>query len=277
MAARTPHFQRLARLTRRAFSSTADGSPPARSASPTSSHLSRRQFLAASTAAALAAPFGRRVSAAGSPRVAIVGAGLAGLTCADRLQALGIIPTVYEAGTRVGGRCSSLRGVFPGQVAELGGEYIDNLHKTMLGYARRFGLATEDVTKLPGEETFFVDGQHYSEADVVAEYRLLVPRLRSDLKTSSGSPTFFAHTPADRALDHLDLATYLATRAADLPLIRQVLTVAYEGEYGLDAAERHDDAGGHRDDEGRHRRQAALHSGKRRCRRAAGIAAIRHG
>lgn len=237
MAARTPHFRRLAQLTRRAFATTSDWSPPARPASPTSARPSRRQFLAASTAAALAAPFARRVSAAAAPRVAIVGAGLAGLACADRLQALGIIPTLYEAGTRVGGRCSSLRGVFPGQVAELGGEYIDNLHKTMLGYARRFGLATEDVTKSPGEETFFVDGQHYSEADVVAEYRLLVPRLRSDLKASSGSPTFFAHSAGDRALDQVDLATYLATRAADLPLIRKVLTVAYEGEYGLDASE----------------------------------------
>lgn len=235
MAARTLHFHRLARLTRLVLSGAPDASLAPRHGMSQPARPSRRQFLAASTAA-LTVPLARSVSAA-SPRVAIVGAGLAGLACADRLQTLGIVPTLYEAGTRVGGRCASLRGVFPGQVAELGGEYIDNLHKTMLGYARRFGLATEDVTKLPGEETFFIDGQHFSESDVVAEYRLLVPRLRADLKTTSGAPTFFAHTAGDRALDQIDLATYLATRAADLPLIRKVLTVAYEGEYGLDAAE----------------------------------------
>ena len=44
---------------------------------------------------------------------------------------------------------------FPGQVVERGGELIDNLHKTMLGYAQRFGLAREDVNKQPGE-VFYV-------------------------------------------------------------------------------------------------------------------------
>lgn len=44
------------------------------------------------------------------------------------------------AHNRVGGRCFSLDGFFPVQVAERGGEFIDNLHKTMLGYAQRFKL-----------------------------------------------------------------------------------------------------------------------------------------
>jgi len=237
MAARTLLFHQLTHLTRRALAAPAAEDSTPRPAASAPDRPSRRRFLAASAATALAAPLAGRLSAAASPRVAIVGAGLAGLTCADRLQTLGIVPTVYEASSRLGGRCSSLRGLFPGQVAELGGEYIDNLHKTMLGFARRFGLPTEDVTKLPGDETFFIDGRHYSESDVVAEYRLLVPRLRDDLKTLSRAPSFFAHTAADRALDRVDLATYLATRAGDLPLIRKVLTVAYEGEYGLDAAE----------------------------------------
>jgi monoamine oxidase len=91
-----------------------------------------------------------------SPSVGIVGAGLAGLACADALASRGIAATVYEAANRVGGRCYSLRGFFPGQVAELGGELIDNPHKTMLGYARRFGLAVEDVVKKSGDVTFGV-------------------------------------------------------------------------------------------------------------------------
>ena len=67
--------------------------------------------------------------------IGIVGAGIAGLACADALAASGVPATVYEAGDRVGGRCWSLRNLFPGQVAERGGEFIDNLHKTMLRYA----------------------------------------------------------------------------------------------------------------------------------------------
>lgn len=229
--ARTPLFSRLTRLL---------SGPPTSVPVAVARHVdgsTRRDFLARAAATA-AVPLAHALRPGStSPRVAIVGAGLAGLTCADRLQSRGLIATVYEARPRGGGRCRSVRGVFPGQVAEHGGEFIDNLHKTMLGYARRFGLALEDVTKSPGEDTFVIDGVTYAEADVVAEYRVLAPRLRADLKTSSGAPTAFDHTDGDVALDHLDLATYLDSRAGDLPLIRKVLTVAYEGEYGLDASE----------------------------------------
>jgi renalase len=41
------------------------------------------------------------------PRVAVVGAGIAGLTCARELCLRGFDPVVFEADDRVGGRCSS--------------------------------------------------------------------------------------------------------------------------------------------------------------------------
>ncbi|BCS33786.1 hypothetical protein TBR22_A30130 [Luteitalea sp. TBR-22] len=230
MPGRSPLFNRLARVMRAAAPTT----PQAPAVTPPSP--SRRAFLA-HTAALAAVAAGGRVSAAGAPRVAIVGAGLAGLLCADRLQSGGIVPVVYEGQARVGGRCRSLRGFFPGQVAELGGELIDTQHKTMLGLANRFGLALEDMGKQPGEETFFFGGTHYTEDEVIAEYRVLAPRMREDMKTSSGAPTAFSSTPGDVALDNTDLATYLATRAADLPLIRALITIAYEGEYGLPASQ----------------------------------------
>jgi monoamine oxidase len=236
MPARTPLFARLARLMHDAHLPT--GHQESAQERPHPMRPTRRAFLAQGVAtAAMLAPLGRVTSATGSPRVAIVGAGLAGLVCADRLQAGGIVPTIYEGQTTVGGRCRSLRGFFPGQVAELGGEFIDTQHKTMLGLANRFNLPLEDVSKQPGEETFFFGGTHYSEADVVEQYRVFAPRMRADLKTTSGAPTFHSHTPGDIALDRIDLATYLATRAGDLPLLRSLLTVAYEGEYGLDAAQ----------------------------------------
>ena len=54
----------------------------------------------------------KRVYAAASPNVGIVGAGLAGLACTDTLRLAGIQATVYEVSTSIGGRCTSLRGVF---------------------------------------------------------------------------------------------------------------------------------------------------------------------
>lgn len=231
MSGRTPLFRSLAKATLRheAAARPGVGSP------------SRRDVLARAIAsAAMVGPVGRLGPAAdapSAPRVAIIGAGLAGLSCADRLQSKGVIARIYEGNTRIGGRCSSLRNLFPGQVAEYGGELIDTPHKTMLGYVNRFNLPLEDLSKLPGEVAYRVDGANVPESAVVAEYRVLESRMRADMKTLSGGPTFFSHTSADVALDQTSLADYLHTRAADLPIIRAVLRVAYEIEYGLDASE----------------------------------------
>jgi monoamine oxidase len=127
-------------------------------------------------------------------RVAIIGAGLAGLACGDELNNNGIHATLYDASNRVGGRCFSLAGFFPGQVAERGGEFIDNLHKTLLGYAKRFNLAVEDVEKEPpGEVFYFFNAQHFPESAVVDEFRHLVAAMRDDLRTV-GQLTADSHT-----------------------------------------------------------------------------------
>jgi monoamine oxidase len=203
---------------------------------------SRRAFLKAVGITA-AAPLAGSVlgGLAAPPRrngtVAIVGAGLAGLVCADRLRARGIAANLYEASDRVGGRCSSLRGFFNGQVAELGGEFIDTTHQTMRQYANEFNLVREDTKDEEGSTLYDFAGANVSEDDVVDEYRILVPRIRDDLQTLSGEPSFFSHTAADVALDTLPLSTWLATRCADLPLVRAALDEAYVAEYGRETSE----------------------------------------
>ncbi len=194
------------------------------------SRLSRRQFLATS-AAGLACP---ALSAAPGPSidVGIVGAGLAGLTCADQLKKKGVAATLYDAATRTGGRCWSLPSFFPGQVAERGGEFIDNLHKTMVGYAREFGFALEDVEKQPGEVRYFFDGRVYPEAVVVEEYRAFVDAMQDDLRSLSGQITADNHTPHDVLLDNTNLREYLETRGAG-SLIKAAVIAAYIAEYGL--------------------------------------------
>jgi monoamine oxidase len=213
--------------------------------------ISRRQFLlgTGATGATLAlgtiTGFPFRVADAkplpSSLSVSIVGAGLAGLACADTLKARGIRASIYEAATRTGGRCWSLRGVFPGQVAERGGELIDNLHKTMLGYAKRFGLALEDVNKQPGEIFYHFAGQRYSEAAVVAEFRDFVSVMRIDLNRLSRVVTATSHTPNDVMLDRTNLLAYLeGHNGAGVPagpLAKAAIIAAYEAEYGLAAEE----------------------------------------
>ena len=168
-------------------------------------------------------------------RAGIVGAGLAGLSCAHQLSAKRILASVYEASDRVGGRCWSLHNLFPGQVAERGGEFIDTTHVTMRGFANAFGLTMEEVTKEPGEVAYYFDGQHYAEAQVVDEFRAFMPAMQADLRTL-GRPTADKFSEADRRLDLTTLSDYLASRGAG-NLIRQVIDVAYTIEYGLEISE----------------------------------------
>lgn len=51
--------------------------------------------------------FHNRLTRQAPPRVAIVGGGFAGLTCARELRLRGCHPVVFEADARLGGRCSS--------------------------------------------------------------------------------------------------------------------------------------------------------------------------
>jgi monoamine oxidase len=246
---RSPLFDTLARSLRIALHagrrrlSTDDALAQAREAAESRAR-SRREFIKTGAAAGALAATGRGALAAPAPNVSvgIVGAGLAGLACADRLRRAGVVATIYEASSRVGGRCFSLGGAFPGpvtfpgQVAERGGEFIDTLHKTMLGYAQAFGLAKEDVAKEPGEVFYFFDGVHHPESAVVDEFRDFVDAMRDDLRDLSNAPDALTHTAADVALDTLSLAEYLDTRGAG-PLIRQAVEAAYLAEYGREIDE----------------------------------------
>src|SRR5206468_4224104 len=112
----------------------------------------------------------RKVRVITTPRIAIVGAGLAGLTCAYRLRQAGVIATVYEGNTRLGGRCWSLRGAFnDGQVAERGGELIDQYHKEIRQLVQELGLNLDNLlaAEQNGTEPFYYfDGarQTFTEA-----------------------------------------------------------------------------------------------------------------
>ena len=77
--------------------------------------------------------------------VAIVGAGLAGLRCAEELVARGAEVVVLEARHRVGGRVFSHR-FADGQTCERGAEFIDSNHAEVLALAARLDLRLSDRT-----------------------------------------------------------------------------------------------------------------------------------
>ncbi|HJS19757.1 MAG TPA: FAD-dependent oxidoreductase [Anaerolineales bacterium] len=83
--------------------------------------------------------------------VTVIGAGLAGLAAAYELHRAAWKVTVLEARSRVGGRVYSLRSFKNGQVAEGGGEFIEESHTRMLAYAREFKLSLGRVGSWQGQ------------------------------------------------------------------------------------------------------------------------------
>lgn len=84
------------------------------------------------------------------PRVAVVGAGFAGLAAADALAAAGVDVVVLEARDRVGGRVWTQE-LADGAVVEMGAEFILPGNDTLLSYVDRFGLGLWGKDMLYGD------------------------------------------------------------------------------------------------------------------------------
>jgi monoamine oxidase len=77
-----------------------------------------------------------------SVQVLIVGAGVAGLACAERLARAGISFTILEARDRIGGRALTDYSLTPGQPLELGAQMIHGRHVVTHSWAHESGLRT---------------------------------------------------------------------------------------------------------------------------------------
>lgn len=150
--------------------------------------LSRRNALKA-VAAALAASMvagckAARTGGGVKPRVVIVGAGFAGLACAERLVGAGADVTVVEARNRIGGRVLTVDNVLAArQRIEFGGEWIGTNHAHWMAYIERFGLGFREASDDPGEVRYRIDGKILTraEAEVLEEGLAEVERRLTEL------------------------------------------------------------------------------------------------
>jgi monoamine oxidase len=180
--------------------------------------------------------------AADAPRIVIVGAGLAGLTCAYRLRQAGIAAEVYEAHpTRVGGRCWTLRD-FPGQIAEHGGELIDQGHTQTRQLAQELGLNLDNLlsAEASGTEPFyFFDGRPYPLAEATSDLKAIWQKLHKDVSAASYPTLFDNYTERGFVLDHMSIVDWLNESIPDggaSSRLGQLLDVAYNIEYGAESS-----------------------------------------
>ena len=181
----------------------------------------RRQFLkqlglgaAALGTAGATSTFSGPVKAdpgSASGRVAVVGGGIAGVRCAHRLQQYGIASKVFEGNTRLGGRVNTNRSIF-GHPVERGGELISTEHTYTRNLASNLGLDVEDVNgnAVPGgNELYWVNGQSYTEHQLNSEWRDVYQIFKRAQQEAPWVPTYDSHNEMHRALDQIDVNTWL--------------------------------------------------------------------
>ena len=123
-------------------------------------------------------------------RVLVVGAGFAGLACADRLTRLGHDVTVFEARDRVGGRVWSQQ-LLPGRtdtVIERGAEFVLDGYTVLRDLAARF-----DLELAPSGMSYYVREPRNAAADLTAaDVAAAAAALRTAAQDSARNTTLDA-------------------------------------------------------------------------------------
>jgi monoamine oxidase len=227
---RSPMFSTL----RRAFHAARLENHRARAGEP--ERVNRRRLLAG-TAAGLIAAYTRTARASRHDlRIAVVGAGIAGLNATYLLAKVGLSVALYEGSDHIGGRIQTNYGdVAPNIYTELGGEFIDSGHDDMLALASLFGFGLID-TEAPSEDglavAYFANGRQRSEDEVIAAFQPLAAIVDNDSSRLSDEITFDSHSRFDARLDQTPLRDYLK-RNVKVDWLYDILEAAYVNEFGL--------------------------------------------
>lgn len=207
--------------------------------------LTRAQFtkrVLGASAAALVAPqlcVPGISLARGRERVAIIGAGIAGLTTALHLHDAGIASTVYESSMRVGGRMhSETRYWKDGQHTEWCGAMVDSKHAHIRALARRFGLSLLDTfaaMQPRARDTSYFGGRYYPMQQADADFAAVYAVLQRQLQQIGAVTTYDRATPEAQRLDAMSVHDWIARYVPGGISSRmgQLLTCAYWNEYGV--------------------------------------------
>ena len=232
--ARSPLFARVRTLLRAAAPASLQSAPRR--------HFLQSAFLGAGAlalASCATTPDKKKAAPRPQPKIAIVGAGIAGLNCAWQLSKQNIQATVFEAGTRVGGRMFSKTGILgTGLYTELGGEFIDTGHTDLLNLCKDLKLDLLDMHDDTGmvENAWFFGGVQHKDSEIFEALKPLAARIASDAELTELDLAAARQSGAFKALDETSLRDYLDVIGAS-GWLRSLLEVAFITEYGLDPAD----------------------------------------
>lgn len=208
--------------------------------------VSRREALKASLATAMAlgvlgpAALARGAGRTQRQRVIVVGAGFAGLACAERLLGFGHDVRVLEATPRVGGRVLTFQdatAIAPNRITEGGGELIGSNHPAWLGLAKRFGLTMRDVTEEEDESPLILDGVGQSSEQVEHLFALMDAALEKMTEDARGVD---GHAPWTAA-NALDLDARNTRQWIELlglsPAATNLIDTQFRADNGVDTQE----------------------------------------
>jgi monoamine oxidase len=177
------------------------------------------------------------------PRIAIVGAGIAGLNAALTLQDAGLSCSIYEASDRIGGRMHSDTITWEdGMISEWCGEFIDGDHETLHQLIKRFGLRTVDLGRARGDRAqsvMYFCHHYYSAKELARDFQVLAPLLRQQAQ-EVGFPTTHAHyTETGYRLDHLSVYDWIEryVEGGHTGPLGRLLESACTGYFGLETRE----------------------------------------
>jgi monoamine oxidase len=204
-----------------------------------------KKTVAAGAAVAGASTMGRFAQAAygaDAPRIAVVGAGLAGLTCAYRLKQAGLTAQIYEGSPRIGGRCWSIHDFDP-LVAEHGGELIDQGHQAMRQLAQELGFTLDNLLQAEPKATedfFYFNGGKYTYDQLLVDLNGLYQKLHKDTSAASYPTLWNSYTQRGWELDHMSIIDWLdesVPNGGSKSNLGRVLDIAYNIEYGAECSQ----------------------------------------
>jgi monoamine oxidase len=174
------------------------------------------------------------------PHVAVVGAGIAGLTAARRLSAHGVDVVVFEGSERVGGRTLS-EPISESEQIEMGGQWVGPTQERVLALLDELGLETFP-TRTQGHNLIEVRG-------ALRRYRGTIPKLpapvlldlaiarfrlgRAMRKVDPGAPWQAARS---EELDRLTLADWIG-RNVRSRLARDLISLSCKTVWGAEPHE----------------------------------------